>query len=165
MGLDSIFEKRCNVCDIRKKGKKEKVKGNRSGRGGSEASTRSNWYFNGLAGGGGKKQRRVLENHFSGHKRETKELMEAAETTHPPPPSSSSCVGERCSVFTAINSEREENSTPSPLPPRSNAARYNLFKLASGLFMKKLGGAGAAKWRVEDVARYTISLSIFPLRD
>lgn len=68
---------------------------------------------------GGKK---VLENHFSGHKRETKELMEAAEI-----PS----LG-RCSVFTAIN------STVGRIRPRSNAACYNLFKLAPGLFMKKL---------------------------
>lgn len=40
------------------------------------------------------------------------------------------------SVFTAINSVAENLGAP------SNAVRYNLFKLARGLFMKKLRRGG-----------------------
>lgn len=45
---------------------------------------RPNWYFNGLAMDRERGKKEVLENHFSAHKRETKELMEVAEI-HPRP--------------------------------------------------------------------------------
>ena len=95
---------------------------------------RSNWYFNGLAGDGVRKRKRRKKGPWksllSTHKRETKELMEATEIH--PLPSTPLLPPDRCSVFTAINSAVERIRT------RSNAACYNLFKLAAGLFMKKL---------------------------